>query len=375
MIEAGWNQDAGKPMSRVLLCATDAGGVRNLTPLLPEIARRGWEMTFVTRSSLLHLFPPRTPAHRLLLLEDVEGNIEPTLASNVPSAVICGTTRHESPDRDFLRCARQAGVRSVAVVDEWYNYLYRFSTSGQHDPSCLPSVIALPDEQAVREAVAEGLPVGLCQATGSPSLAATWERGKQWQVTPPQVPAVLAGARNCPVITFLSETHALDYGRGPGESGLMGAYIGYTETTVRDLILETLSRLPNDVVFVEKPHPSAQEVELPAHIPGNIDYRLARDATTWELCAHSDAVVGMRSIALLEARLLGCNVASFQPGLIGTERCTAVRLGLVPGLRACDELRNWLLVAMKEPGAQVPAKRPFFARADAADRIVQLALN
>lgn len=362
-------------MSRVLLCATDAGGVRNLIPLLPEVARRGWEITFVTRSSLLHMFSQRTPAHRLLLVKDVEGKIESTFASISPSAVICGTTRHKSPERDFLRCARQAGVRSVAVVDEWYNYLYRFSTSGQLNPSCLPSVIALPDEQAVREAVAEGLPVGLCQATGSPSLAETWERGKQWQVTPPQAPTVLAGTRNCPVITFLSETYALDYGRRPGESGLMGAYIGYTETTVRDLILETLSHLPSDVVFVEKPHPSAQDVELPARIRGNIDYRLACDTTTWELCAHSEAVVGMRSMALLEARLLGCNVTSFQPGLIGTEQCTAVRLGLVPGLRACDELYNWLLAAMKEPGAQVPAKRPFFARADAADRIVQLALN
>ncbi len=370
-----WEERRSFPMSCVLLCATDAGGVRNLIPLLPGIARRGWEGIFVTRSSLLSLVPSDVLVQRLLLAEDVEGKIEQAFASIGPSAVICGTTCHESADRKFLRYARQAGVRSVAVMDEWYNYFYRFSASGQQDPSCLPSVIALPDDLAVREAVAEGLPSSLCHATGSPSLASIWNKGKLWKEVPPKIPAVLAGAGSHPVITFVSETHALDYGSRPGESGMMGTYIGYTETMVRDLILGTLSSLPHDIVFVEKPHPSVQGVALPDHVPANVDYRLARDAPTLELCAHSDAVVGMRSIALLEARLLGCSAISFQPGLIGAEHCTAVRLGLVPGLRTCDELYSWFRGAMNKSEMQAFLEPPLFAHADAADRVIQLALG
>lgn len=360
-------------MINILLCATDAGGVRNLVPLLPEISRLGVTATFFTRASLLSLVPKNLTGFRLLLSEEAGKDTKATFKSIDPSVLICGTTRHASPDRDFLDFANQAGIHSVAIVDDWFNYKYRFSSGQDQELSGLPAAIALPDEQAVREGIAEGLPAQLCYPTGSPSLAAIWDLGRQWLELPPQLPAELREAGHRPVVTFMSETHALDYGSLPGESGAMGAYIGYTETTVRDLILDVLSGFPCDVFFVEKLHPSVKSADMPRNVPRNVEYHQVRDVPTQELCFHSDAVLGMRSMALLEARLLGGKVVSFQPGLIGADQCSAVRLGMIDGLRSPDSLLAWLRSTLMSPGTQPPMSRPLFARADAARRIVQLA--
>jgi len=360
-------------MSHILFCATDAGGVRNLVPLVSEVTRQGFESNFITRASLLPLFPPGFPRHLILLVEDIQKNFAITFSALQPIAVICGTTRHPSPDREFLNIASQAGVSGVAVMDEWYNYSYRFSTEGKRD--CFPSAIALPDTQAVREAVADGLPIELCHATGSPSLSALWEIGDSWRAIPPKLPSVLEKNHDRLAVVFLSETHALDYGCQPGESGLMGPYIGYTETQVRALILKALSELPQHFLFLEKPHPSALGDESPKSVPNNVEYRLARGEPTLELCFHSDIIIGMRSMALLEARLLGCHVISFQPGLVDAERCTAVRLGLINKLNFCEELVVWLKTVIEKNEVSDVIKQPFFARADAVERVVQLALG
>lgn len=363
-------------MCNLLFCATDAGGMRNLLPLLQEAAGQGCQVTFVTSAKLHHLFCRENSTYKLFFAEDVEGKVESLLAAVSPTAVICGTTCHPSVDRDFLSCAKRRDVRSIAVVDEWYNYVYRFSSNSQNVLSCLPSIIALPDAQAVCEAVSEGIPVDLCHATGSPSLADIWNRGRLWQTTPPQSPVVMEGVNGRTVIVFLSETHALDYGKRPGDSGLMGDYLGYTEIMVRDLIMNVLSLFPSEFVFIDKLHPSAYETEIPSGVPANVEYRATRDAPTLEVCAHSDAVIGMRSMALLEAGLLGCNVVSFQPGLIGVEQCSAVRLGFVKGLHTSEELYSWLCEKkMKAQTGVFFDAPPPFACAEAAKKIIQLALG
>ena len=87
---------------------------------------------------------------------------------------------------------------------------------------------------------------------------------------------------------------------------------------------------------------------------------------------HSDAVVGMRSMALLEAALMGVPALSFQPGLIGEERCTAVRLGLIPQTTRADEAKRWLVETLRSRAPRIPTT---YTYSDAAERIANLALS
>ena len=355
---------------RLLLCATDAGGARNLAALCGRAEEQGFEIHIVTRKALAPLFADFS----ITLVEELAGGVEPFIRKLQPGAVICGTTRYDSPDREALTLARKDGVPCVAVVDEWYNHLLRFSAGDSAKLPVFPDAIAVPDEFARREAIAEGIPQEICHATGSPSLTLIAGLGEAWRESPPAIPEAVDGMAGATVVTFLSETHSSDYGRASGESGPLGPFIGYTESSVCRVILQALSSIPGKFVFVYRPHPSELDFPEITALPKNVEFRLAPEAPLHPLCYHSDMVLGMRSMAILEASLIGCRVASFQPGLLGPQVCTAVRLGLVPLLLDQHSLSGWILEnSLKKGRSEHTFPRQDFARSDSADNILKFA--
>lgn len=370
--------ESWKESNNLILCATDAGGVRNLAPLVPVAVARGLNPVIWTSQERLGLWGEHIAQGELHLVDALTlGDLSGLLQVTHPRACICGTTRFVSPDRLLVQAARKERIRSVVLFDEWFNYRLRFEDPGTGELIYLPDAVAVQDLQAKEEAAAEGVPSHICHITGSPALAELARRARRLAIAPPMPPEVLATREDRPVITFLSETHVADYGTGPDSPGQFGPFIGYTELTVRQVILEVLACLGEQVILVEKLHPAAgahPEPVLPP--PDNVDFRSTRKTNLWTLMWHSTAVIGMRSMALLEAHLLGCETVSFQPGLIGPELCTAVRLGLIPKVERPGDLADWLTPRMRRQG--LPHRNiglHEFARPDAADRVIALALG
>ncbi|HXQ20580.1 MAG TPA: hypothetical protein VN812_02825 [Candidatus Acidoferrales bacterium] len=361
-------------MRHVIVCATDAGGARNLAPLLPVLVRRGTGPIVMTCRAHRELFQANATCDVILTDDGQPRDLDQLVADTQPAAIICGTTRYASPDRELTARAR-GRVRTVAVLDEWYNYRLRFENADSGDLAYLPDAVAVQDEQARSEAAAEGIPAGVCHVTGSPALADLTRRAQALAESPPPVPPCLDGVGDRPVVTFLSETHAADYGTSPEAPGTLGPFIGYTENSVRDAIVEMCSRLQRPVTVIEKLHPAAQEYAAPV-VSRDVDWRPLRRTDLWALLWHSDVVIGMRSMALLEADILGCEAVSFQPGLIGPERCTAVRLGLIPKLDRPRDLEAWCAQRLATQRRAVRViRRHRFALPDAAERVVDLALG
>lgn len=338
--------------------------------------RRQLEPILVTTPARWGMVAEEAGQVEVRLAEDFSpASLHELVESVRPLACICGTTRFSSPDRRLTQIGKAVGVRTVAVLDEWFNYRYRFADPDSQELAYLPDVVAVQDEQARREAVAEGIPESLCHITGSPALAALTLRARQMAAAPPEIPAVLRGLEERPVVTFLSETHLGDYGGEPGSSGSMGPFIGYTEVTVRQAILETLIRIGQTVLLVEKLHPASEGQEAAVANHGPVQVISTKRANLWPLLWHSDAVVGMRSMALLEACILGAEAVSMQPGLIGPERCTAVRLGLMPRLEHPGDLEAWLTPRLGKTNQQRKVRQFPFATPEAAERILALALS
>lgn len=194
---------------------------------------------------------------------------------------------------------------------------------------------------------------------------------------PPDVPDVIKDSQGLPIVTFLSETRAADHGTAPDYPGPLGSFIGYTEISVLESTLDVLGRLGRTVVLVEKLHPAAESRIPPKFLPENVNFRSLRDCELAALLWHSDLVIGMRSMALLEAHILGCEAVSFQPGLIGPQLCTAVRLGLIPGFESWLDLESWCkkrLAFIDKPRERNVRQYPF-APSDAAERVIRLALE
>jgi len=364
-------------MTTVLLCATDAGGASNLASLREVFDRERVSAVLVTSSRCRHFFDP-LECYRRVIVDPQEDELAALVDDTRPAVVLCGTTRYESPDRWAVRLARARAIPSLAIVDERYAYHSRFAGPGD-DLVDLPDAIALVDEQAVEEAVAEGLPRDRCHVTGSPALSRLTTTAEAFARTPPGRPPYLLDLSTRPVVTFLSETFASDYGERADQPGPLGPFVGYTETSVCRDLREALDSQQTPVTLVEKLHPASDEG--PASVGSLASERChhvrVKNVSLWDLLWHSSLVVGMRSMALLEAHLLGVPAVSYQPGLIGTDRCSAVRLGLIPRLSTCQQLASWIQRSLYSTsvGRHVPLARYRFAAIDAADRVLSLALR
>jgi len=348
-----------------MLCGTDAGGVANLAALVAPLRARGRQVVALSSAAQAAAFECADAR----LTDVIPGDADAVIDRFAPAAVICGTTRYASPDRSLIAAARSRAIRVTVVIDERYGYRQRF-TDDLGEVETWPDAITVLDAASVGEAVSEGVPLGVLHVTGSPALARTVEQARAFASDPPARPPW--PPEGPPIVVFVSETLAADYGTAPDAPGPMGSFVGYTEVTVLAALREALDRLNIACTLVEKLHPSAPDPEEAGREPA----LRVRDVPLWPLMWHAHAVVGMRSIALLDARLMGVPALSYQPGLLGPERCTAVRLGLASTTRSADEAAEWVrtMLIPTVPVHRPPSEAFEFAPPDAADRVIRVAL-
>ena len=360
----------------ILLCATDAGGMRNILPILDLIDKEQHLESKVVASEVTMVFlENRTEQCELLTFVDDE-DAKDFLIRTTPRSVICGTTRYMSPERLLTKAAKELGITVVAVLDEWFNYRLRFEDESG-DLTFLPDIICCQDEQAKREAVQEGIPENVLYVTGSPSLCELTTRSEVFFEHPPDVPDYYQACLSRFSITFLSETHSTDYGTKPGQKGLLGPFLGYTEKSVRKDLSEVVNGLGTPFCVLEKLHPSANPSEYLPLGSMNIEWVCVTETDLWPLLWHSDLVIGMRSMALLEAKILGCNVISYQPNFIGPDLCTVVRLGLAESLCTISQLNEFLSMQVRIGfnGIKRQLVRYPFADNRASETVLNLALS
>jgi uncharacterized protein YunC (DUF1805 family) len=362
-------------MNKILLCATDAGGARNLAPLLRVIKKQKLSTILITSKDLIYLFDLKNT--ELIDSKNVDfSKINDLLIEIKPIAIICGTTRYVAIDRLLIVAGRKKGINTVVVLDEWFNYRIRFLDE-HGELVYLPDAITIMDKKAKEDAVKEGIPGHLCYITGSPSLAALTDRAEDFVKNPPNLPNFLQSNQSLPIFTFISETHAEDYGSKKGEHGPLGPYLGYTEHSVKNDILEIFKKINKPCVVVEKLHPSSKEEDLDFTYNKIIRWIRIKKTNLWSLFWHSEAIIGMRSMALLEAIIFNRPTISYQPDLLVEDKCTAVSLGLVKKLSTPSELEQWLRNQFDKP--QDHKKRNInrypFARKEASKKVVNLAIK
>lgn len=323
----------------LLFCATDAGGAKNISPIAKAAVQEGIFCKIITSGKMLRLFRGVEDLVRMPVIKNKAGALK-LLEKESPDALICGTTRYLSPERLLISCAKKLKIRSIAVLDEWYNYRLRFVDKFNR-LSFLPDMICCQDRTVKRKAEDEGLPKGNLFITGSVALSLLKKKISDFKSDAPALPKSLTGCPR-PIITFISETHAKDYGASAGKRGSFGQYLGYTEKSVIKDIVQVIETIGNKCTLVEKFHPSSSGVSREVPLSKTINYIPVKDIDLYSLLWYSDMVIGMRSMVLLEAAMFGCKVVSYQPGLQGDNQCTAVRLRLVKGLMRRSELESWI---------------------------------
>ena len=312
----------------VVFVASDSGGIRNVLPIAEHVAQQGEQVFLYTNleSPVLHSsFVDLSGVQ----MAPTEGVSPQAILDNVaPSFVVCGTTGSETLEKTITRAADSRGIPTVAVLDEWYNYRLRFEDeSGQL--TYLPDKIAAMNQRAIEEAVSEGVPKERLFISGSVWLSHLHHRSP-WGQQSIQERSGDGRVR----ITFISENIEHDTSGVP--------VLPFTEQEVLNQLITFLDNTGISCHVTNKLHPSSVH-GLPTHEgTSRVEVQTTRLEDLMGLITASDLCIGMKSMGLLEAAMVGVATVSFQPGLRPAEnQSSAVKMGTTPLCTNLADLSTW----------------------------------
>jgi len=252
-----------------------------------------------------------------------------------------------SKDTTALTLARRAGeclIPTIHVLDNWTSYALRMRMDGL--PPFVPDVYTVIDDLSRREAEEDGVDGSVLYVTGQPALASLAEEYRVWLNSGVGNVSHRAASRSGKrVMAFISEPVTHDQGATSASS----RYRGYTEKEVLSLFCQTMQPSADSVQIMVLPHPREDREELSRHWEssrGVLEGEIASVDRGRKAIFGADAVVGMASLLLYEAWLLGKPVMSLQPGLrVKPLRMLARREGVLfidTYENTADRVKKWI---------------------------------
>jgi hypothetical protein len=261
--------------------------------------------------------------------EDATVAGERVLGAHGPGAVLTGLVGDKhNLDYSLIRAARRSGVPVLSILDSWMNYSDRLRDrpGGTLSPDITPDRIAVMDESALADMVAEGVPAPLCKVTGHPKFDVLPEpRGPT-----PSFRGRFGIAPEETVVTFFSHSTAQFYSK---------EQLGYVESDAIQILFAGVRMLMHEtpifLLFKEHPRAPTRGLDL-LEPPPRFQWLDESDADELMVC--SDIVASMASTMLVFAAGLGIPVISIQPNLRpGEDRCVLTRRGLLAPAGTVEE--------------------------------------
>jgi hypothetical protein len=340
-----------QPTLRVACAAHDAGGASALVPILAAMRARfgaavhgcvdGPSAEVLGRGGLNWTALSGTPQGGVNSAEQMRAALE----RFQPDVVVVATSMGSTPDKVMIRAARSLGIPTIAVLDAWCNYAERFRdhATGSWCEN-LPDYLLVMDEIAAEEAIDDGIPPEIVEITGHPAydrLFLSFGR----EVGPgsaPQGAALRAQPWRVPRrVVFFSEPLS--------RYRHLGLERGFGETHAFALVLEATQSLPavERPQVVLRPHPAEpRSVWATRLADAPIPIEIATDGDAASVLAGADLVLGVSTVVLFEAFLLGIPFASLQEQSLDPDPLVLTRHGIVDRVSTAEQLR---LVLLKGP--------------------------
>ena len=236
-----------------------------------------------------------------------------------PDLLIVGTS--ENPRTfafDLLDSAKLKGISSVGVVDSASNVSERFKGVGDHPLKHAPDWLIVPDMMTAKAFHNSGFSIEKIFVGGHPRFEEILAWRNTWRASDRSAQRdKWLGVQDdsVQVITFISE---ISTGLNPHQYSRSSSYTlhgdkdscGRTEI-VLDEFFNFISGLSYKPYLVLRLHPKQNKEELPNHV-NKFDF-ISRAEPALEIVNASDMVIGMTSMLMLEASLLGRRVLSIIP--------------------------------------------------------------
>lgn len=293
----------GGEIRNVLVVTGDPGGARVLIPGIAALRRKHpkWKFDVLAGPNSFGLWkgagfrPKRWPSrviHRRAA--------EKVLQAKGPDILVTGTS-FENPTESWFRTAAQVmNVLSFSALDHWCNYKHRFELPG--GGLLFPDILGVMDELAARKMVEAGNPRHHIAIVGHPVLEPFLKRKR----------SATNGKRQ---ILYLSEPISWDGKLNPR----VIRYPRHNELTILKKLLAVFagrSEMRSYSLRI-RPHPLEPLTRIKGvlrrHAPAGLEVTIDRSRSLERDFNSSRAVLGITSIALLQALLMRVPVLSLQP--------------------------------------------------------------
>jgi hypothetical protein len=374
-------------MKKIMLMARDPGGANTVLALVPALQNRGYEVRLLGKDAALqryrHFQLPAVDITRQLAAIDIE-NWSSFTEKEQPDFIITGTSGDDFSERYLWAAARQQGIPCFAILDQWINFGLRFSAYGLNQKDIyekekthpfLPDRILVMDEEARREMIREGIDEQQVLVSGQPYFDLLLQRRSQDnEQLIKELRESLGIARDDYAAAFISESISQDYEVKPGQE----AYWGYDEKSIFMEIAEAMAAISRDesraMHILIKKHPleqsdNYQELFAGVNHGGMKALVLESNIDPWGLLLASDLVIGMSSMMLLEAILLGKPALSVQIGLKRENPFILDKRGILTSILDREDLLRSLRTAIS--GNSMPGSG-WQVEAGAIERIIEL---
>jgi hypothetical protein len=294
--------------------AREAGSANGLLPVIHDLCHEPVALRVFGLEQAASLFRAAPRSVACTDMAQVLGLLE--YLPRLPDFILSGTSAKASEDALLWDWAAARAIPLLAFVDHWIvSWVQRRFSSvpgGAVRYDLLPSKVAVMDAAIKRQMVAEGCEAERIIVTGHPRL-------QYWARHPPPVDPALRTALLAPderrLVVFCSEPYARFQPRWRLNGGPQ-----YDQFDVLKLLFAALRTLAIEhqvtCRLLIKPHPSEDLKNFKDCLLAVADDALpcrVVETPCHHLASAADLVVGMRSMALLEARVLGCRVLSIQP--------------------------------------------------------------
>lgn len=316
----------------VLMLVEDPGAAAYVSGLPAALSRRGLSVRVLAAGHAAPMLAAEGAAH--VVVRD-SAELLAQLDAAEPRVIAIGTAENQHAFAHGLVAeARRRGLASVGLVDGPANAAFRFRGASDEALGHAPDWVAVPDEATRRAFIALGMASASVVACGhprrdalhalresAPALRSAMEVRRRW-----------SGGGGRPVLLFAAELssgvdgrpycRAADYTLA-GTSGAAGR----TEIVLEEVLAAARSLQPRPALVLRL-HPKTKR-ELYADYLTSFD-AVSESESSAEATLAADAVVGLTSVMLDEALVLGRPVVSVLPRAAEADWLVGARLGLIP---------------------------------------------
>jgi hypothetical protein len=307
----------GECVPNILIICGDPGGANALVPVIRRLKSENIAglqifayreaMEIMSRNDILFSHPDEAITN---------AEIEELLGKNRPDIIVTGTSvNFVDLEKKFIGAARKLKIPCLALLDFWANYSQRFSDD-ELNLIYVPDKIAIMDDLAFNEMVAEGFCPETLVITGQPAFDTFADQ--KWNFTHEMQQKIRCDLQINPnelFILFVSQELAKWF----GDDDSNPQFLGYTEHTVlHDVIpaLEQISRkYEKPIVMIIRPHPCEKPDKYGGFNSDSIRISVSAEGDPRDIVMGADLIIGMNTMLLVESCYLGSIVVSVQPGL------------------------------------------------------------